>query len=317
MGRFLFRTLLPHSPRFERVGDYGEGALLYLFWKLMRLLPPQQASACGRRLMRKLGPRSHKHRQVLRNLALAFPTLDEPARASLARDIWGNFGAVMAEYPHLDTLADAASPFVDIRMDTQAGAILDAGRAAIYVTAHLANWELVGALIARAGVPLSVIYGPQRNSLLDRLIVKQRRAVGIRLIDKHNGVRRLVQEIRAGRSVGLLPDQRVDRGEPLPFFGFPAPTTTSPAWLALKLGCPLIPVQVERTGDARFIARFHPPLLRGRAHESARDPVQVTLQLNQLFEGWIRHRPDQWVCIKRRWQRDIRPAAGMEGISCA
>jgi KDO2-lipid IV(A) lauroyltransferase len=101
-----------------------------------------------------------------------------------------------------------------------------------------------------------------------------------------------------------LPDQRVDSGEPVPFFGCEAPTTISPAWLALKLNCPLIPVQIERTGNARFRAVFHRPILTGGKPDEQTDPLQVTEDLNHLFESWIRKRPDQWLCMKRRWLTD-------------
>lgn len=284
---------------------YTEGMLLYLFWLVVRPMSAQHASATGRMLIRRLGPKTHKHRQLTSNLKLAFPNLDNEQRESLAGDIWGNFGAVMAEYPHLNTLiADGSPSFVNLTMDKDTLVILENKRPAIYVSAHLGNWELVASIIAKSGIPLSVIYSPQTNPVLEHMIQKQRRSLGCRLIGKKNGIRQLVREIRAGRSVGLLPDQRVDSGEPIPFFGRDAPTTTSPAWLALKLNCPLIPVQIERIGNARFHAVFHPPILTGAKSDEHSDPFQVTAELNRLFETWIHRQPDQWLCIKRRWPAD-------------
>jgi len=303
LGRILFRKLSPRSRLLHRFGMRVEGVVLYLFWFLMSLLSPQHASAAGRILIRWLGPRTHKHSQVKNNLTLAFPELSNARRESLARDIWGNFGAVMAEYPHLDWLTTGGSPpFVDVIMDRDTRAILEKKRPAIYISAHLGNWELVASIITKSGVPLSVLYGPQRSPVLERMVQEQRSSLGYRLIAKNNGVRQLVREIRSGRSVGLLPDQRVDSGEQIPFFNHDAPTTTSPAWLALKLNCPLIPVQIERTGNARFRAIFHRPLLNGKEASEQNNPLQITTELNRLFENWIRNQPDQWVCMKRRWQ---------------
>ncbi len=31
--------------------------------------------------------------------------------------------------------------------------------------------------------------------------------------------------------------------------------------------------------------------------------LDMTAQLNDAFEAWIRERPDQWYCGKRRWTR--------------
>ena len=318
MGRILFHKLPPRSRKLRSFGMYVEGMFLYLFWQLMRIISPEHASAIGRMLVGWLGPRTHKHGQVKRNLALAFPDLDEQQRESLARDIWGNFGAVMAEYPHLDTLTTGGSPpFINLAIDHDTRTILESKQPAIYITAHLGNWELVASIIAKSGVPLSVIYGPQKNRVLDHMIHKQRGSLGCRLIAKKNGIRQLVREIRSGRSVGLLPDQRVDSGEAIPFFGQEAPTTTSPAWLALKLNCPLIPVQVERTGNARFRVIFHPPVLNAGAANEQRSPLQITADLNHMFENWIRNQPDQWLCMKRRWLKNAYNTLSGHDTPCA
>jgi len=318
LGRILFRKLSPRSRRLHKFGMHVEGMLLYLFWLVVRPMSPQHASASGRMLVRRLGPKTHKHRQMKRNLALAFPELDKQQCESLARDVWGNFGAVMAEYPHLNTLtAGGSPPFVKLVMDKNTRAIFEEKRPAIYVSAHIGNWELVASTIAKSGTPLSVIYGPQSNPVLERMLQKQRRSLGCRLISKKHAIRQLVREIRSGRSVGLLPDQRVDSGKPVPFFGCDAPTTTSPAWLALKLNCPLIPVQVERTGNARFRAVFHQPILTGGKSDEHTDPLQVTEDLNHLFESWIRKRPDQWLCMKRRWLTDAYNMSFGHNTPCA
>ncbi len=56
---------------------HAEGVLLHLFWLLARFLSPQHASATGRILIRWLGPGTHKHGQVKKNLELA----SQPARS--------------------------------------------------------------------------------------------------------------------------------------------------------------------------------------------------------------------------------------------
>lgn len=305
MGRILFRTRAGRSRWLRHLGEHSEGALLSLFWRLVRPMHPARASATGRVLFRRLGPRIHKHRQLRDNLALAFPDLEEEKLEALARDIWGNFGAVLAEYPHLDKIAvNADTAAVEPIIDDAARTLLDSRRPTIYVTPHLGNWELAASTIAGLGIPLSVIYSPQSNPILERMIQSQRRTIGCRFIAKHNAIRHLVREIRSGRSVGLLPDQRVDGGEAVPFFGLDAPTTISPAWLALKFNCPLLPVQVERIGDARYRVIFHAPLGDGAARRDHRQQLlQMTQLINCTFEDWIRQRPQQWFCSKRRWPK--------------
>ncbi len=217
--------------------------------------------------------------------------------------MWGNFGAVLAEYPHLRNCGD-----IEIDIDARARGVIAGAKPAVYVTAHLANWELAGLALAGAGVPLSVVYAPQGNPLLDRMLQSQRRSLGCTFIGKQHALRKLMREIRAGRSVGMLSDQRVDSGQPVPFFGRDALTATTPAWLAFRLGCPLIPVQIVRSAEARYRVILHPPVECGDACAGRDAVLQVTTQLNRLFESWIRQRPEQWLCMRRRWPA-VSPAA--------
>ena len=171
---------------------------------------------------------------------LAFPTFGPERIESLSHDIWGNFGSVLAEYPHLHKLADSHIPSaIELEIDKETRPIFAGRKPAIYVTAHLGNWELVASFIAGTGVPLSAVYAPQNNPVLDRMIQTKRDSTGCRFIEKENALRLLVGEIRSGRSIGMLPDQRLDSGELLPFFGRNTPTPISPAWLSIKTKCPV------------------------------------------------------------------------------
>src|SRR5512144_2581058 len=80
-----------------------EASLLGAFWQCYSWLPPDCAVAFGQGLVSRVGPHLAKHRQILANLRVAFPEKDAAQLEVLARGVWGNLGAVLAEYPHLDT----------------------------------------------------------------------------------------------------------------------------------------------------------------------------------------------------------------------
>jgi KDO2-lipid IV(A) lauroyltransferase len=145
------------------------------------------------------------------------------------------------------------------------------------------------------------------------MVQRHRRALGCGFVTNEAGARPLLAELLAGRSLGLLADLRVDNGEPLPFFGQAARTTLVPARLALKFGCPLVPMRVERLGGARFRATAHAPI---RPEDESVDPAQqarsMMRQFNELLETWIREQPAGWQCLKRRWSKDrVRRAAAL------
>ncbi len=313
------RPAIGRSPVRQQGRWLLQGLALLAFWGLCKLLPPAHASRFGSGLLERLGPRSAKHRHVLRNLRVAFPELPEDGIAALARQVWGTLGSVLAEYPHLGRLLrSGADDHLDVVTDGAASA-LQSGAPAIFASAHVGNWELAaGTVCLRLGLPLHGVYGPQENPLADRMVQRFRKALGCGMVAKENSLRELVRALREGRSIGFVVDQRVDGSPLVPFFGVPAATAISPAWLAIRFGCPLLPVRVERLPGARFRVTIGPPLPVPEQGSDEERALEMTRALNERFEAWIRERPGQWMCTKRRWsKREVRKVCGKPRVPSA
>ncbi len=305
---FLFGGLaerIAPSQTVERALWAVEGGLAAFIWRMTAALPVERASEMGARLGCALGPKLRKHKHVRANLAVAFADKSEDEREAIARASWANLGRMIAELPHLAALAhDPKRVWIEDRAGISE---LLRDRPAIFVTAHVGNWNLAPVAPTRLGVPLTVIYRKQTNPRLEAFFVRARRGLPWRHLEVEEAARGLLRELERGRSVGLLPDQRFEDGELVPFFGRPAPTPIAPARIALKLGLPFVPGRVVREDGCRFRIEIHPPLepdhgiadLRARAFD-------LTVRLNQLFEQWIREYPEQWLCAKRRWPRAAR-----------
>jgi KDO2-lipid IV(A) lauroyltransferase len=285
-----------------------EAAAFGILLGISRLLSPERASALGRRLFRAVGPRLDKTRIFRRNLTLAFPEKSGGEIEMLIREIWGNVGSVLAEYPHLPTYAVAGQPDrLEIVINSDSPVFQNTGKAAVFVSAHLANWELPAAALRRLGVQGSVLYTPLQNPWLDHMLYKARAQMGMSLLPRDGGIRTLVRELGSGKSIGLLVDQRVDSGEPVPFFGLEMNTSTTPARLALRYHCDLIPIRVQRLGNARFRVTFDKPITPSvEITDDHRKILDMTRQLNEIFEAWIRATPQDWLCSKRRWSKDAK-----------
>ena len=294
-------------------------AAIGLLWLVSALLPINRASALGRAFMRWLGPRLHVNKKVQRNLAQVFPDRSDQAIRQLARDCWGNFGRVLAEYPHLKTICGSGlERHIEVVFDGQPAAWRDAGRPAIFVSAHLANWELPAAIAVTNDIPLSVVYTPRENPLIDRLIQYQRRALNCRFAPKTGGIRTLLHHLAEGRSVGIVADQRVEMAELVPFFNRNARTATMPARLALKFGYELVPVRVERIEGPRFRLTVCAPIRpRDDITDHQAQVLDMTRRVNEVFETWIRERPHEWHCTKRRWPKGIAAEAHVSEPSSA
>jgi len=296
-----------------------EALVLRVLWWLVTPMPLDWASAAGRRLFALLGPRSTKQRHVLANLETAFPDLGRGEIERLAVGVWGNVGAVTAEFAQLQKLTDEGRNRgrIEIVAADPAGKGLAIDTPCVFVTAHCANWELAAYAAQQLTGALDVVYTPQDNPYLDRLIQRQRGALGCGFIGKVNAVRAMLKSLKSGRSVGLLVDTRVDEAPLLPFFGVDANVTTTPAWLALKTGCPIVPVRVERIRDARFRITLHPALHVVREQgETAEQAVSRTMRaVTLMVESWIRAHPADWMCTKRRWPKELMRRHGACGTA--
>ncbi len=278
-------------------------ACLALYWRLCAALSPDAASALGGALGRVVGPWLKAGRVTALNLRLAFPDWPERRVRRTAARSMAQLGRVIAEFPHLGRICGDGGPS---RVELVGGAVLErlrrAGRPSFLVSGHFANWELLAGAAVRAGLPLTVLHAVRADAAVERLLAAHRAALGCRFLPADAHVHAVVAELRAGRSLGILLDQRHDAGEGVPLFGRPAPAPLAPALLALRLGLPFVPARLERLGGCRFRLTVEEPIepdprLRDR-RAIARD---MTARVYARFEAWIGERPDQWLCIKRRW----------------
>ncbi|MDT8388408.1 MAG: lysophospholipid acyltransferase family protein [Thiogranum sp.] len=302
--RFRFVTTL---------GLWLEAALAALLWSLLSVLPWRRAVALGRRSIGGTGPHLAKHQHVLANLRMVCPGQSEGQIQQTGRDVWSNLGAVLADVAHLrDIVGSKAqpSPIEVVCLNSDAD-FLAASRPCIFVAAHLGNWYLSVAGIRQAGYPVDVVYSPLSNPFLDRMMQARLQALECGFITKQNAARPMLKALKNGRSIGLHVDVRVDGGELFPLCGANATTTTAPAWLAQKTGCPIVPIQVKRSGDNQFRVTIFPALPAAAPGLTPEQAIRrMTEDMNAAICELIRDNPRQWLCTKRRWPKDTMQQRG-------
>jgi len=286
-----------------------EAAMFYLLLGVARLLPFPAAAWLFERLFGALGYRNaNKRRVVRRNMAVVLPDASEEARERVVRRVFAATGLAAAELFLLNRLWRRRERFLEFSIDPQAQAILARGEAIVFATAHVGAWQLCNLIGRQCGVSIAVLYAKEPNPWLHRFFLARRRAFGGPLVPSAGGTRAILRELSAGRSVGAAFDTRVDQGEMVPFFSIPTPTSTLPAMLALR-GHPLLPIRALRLPGRRFRIEVLAPLVPSDAQAPRKAQIlDLTAQMNRLFEGWIGDDPGQWVCMKRRWPK-ARPAA--------
>lgn len=279
-----------------------EYIFLSAFFALSSLLPARWASDLGGWIGRTVGPRLAASRKALSNVRAALPDLPEERYHAIVKGMWDNLGRVIAEYPHLNHLAQHATT---LEGTEHLKALREDQRPGLLFGAHLANWEVAGpALLLQADLPIGLVYrAPNNPNVAARL--DQARSLNGRLQTfpkSLSGMRRFVMHLRAGGHAGILIDQKYNEGIEALFFGRPAMTSPAFVQLCQKFGAPLVPFQVVRAGGARFRLIAHPPLPVIDASGTALPIAEVIAQAHTILESWIRQSPEQWLWLHRRWK---------------
>ena len=265
-------------------------------------MPVDAASATGAALLKLLGPLSPAHRTAARNLELAFPEMPTAARRSLLRAQWDNVGRMFAEFPLTDRLTPASGR-VEIVGGERLAEIAREHRAAVLVSGHFSNWEIMAAAIVHLGVDCQITYRAANNPGIDRRISRGRRRYGVKLLAPKggDGSREILEAMKAGQSVAFLNDQKFNGGVTAPFFGRPVQTAPGPTRMALRFDAPIIPMSVERTRGARFRVVVHEPLEFARTGDRATDIRSGVEAVNAFMEARVRERPAEWFWVHKRW----------------
>ena len=189
------------------------------------------------------------------------------------------------------------------RLFAKAKQIHDEAGGAIFVTPHFGNWEILPHVSASAGIPLVVVARPLDNPYLEKLLLGSRTASGQILIPKRNALFMLQKTLQKGRSIGLLPDQRINRGISIDFFGRPAWTNPVPAILAITYQRPIIVVACWRKADYKeFEGYVSDPIRPGEYSSEKAEIYRLTEEVARCMEGVIEKNPAQYLWIHNRWK---------------
>lgn len=274
---------------------------------LLKLLPADGAINFSDRVARWIGPRTKRHTLTLTNLRNAFPEKSEAEIAEIALDAWGNMGRLAAEYVFLDRLFDfdPARPtpgrievsgiplFVDLR---------DNPRPFIVFTAHTGNFELLPVAGASFGLDVTVLFRPPNNPYVADRVFEFRRARMGDLVPSHAGSSfTLARKLEAGGPVGVLVDQKFNKGLHTKFFGRDVQTNPLLAKLVRQFNCEVYPARCIRLPGNRYRLELEPAMTIPRKENGAVDVDATAQMLNDKVEQWVRDYPGQWLWYHDRW----------------
>lgn len=293
-------TPIPIKKRIERVA--GRAAMQVALGPLRALSLPAArilGSWFGVALYGLLG----RYRRVARkNLALIYPELSPRERTRMARSVFRHFGRVAAEFiklPELDR--EQVDAMAIVEGEENLVQALAANRGGFIITGHFGNWEFLARWLATHGYILNVVARDARDPAATKVMTDVRQGSGARVLYRGNSARAVLQSLKRGELVALLPDQNA-ADVFVPFLGISTGTVDGPAILHLKTRAPLIFSWCRRTEDNKFHITFEPSVVFEPTGDRSEDTRQVMTLINARLEVRIRSHPTQWLWLHDRWK---------------
>ncbi len=281
-----------------------EGWAVLAVYGAFAALPLDWSSGLAGAIARTVGPRLRLSRRARANLQACFPDWDEARLEAVLDEMWDNLGRVAGEFPHLKSFTFGPGERVEVEGLEHLEALRDDGRPGILFSAHMGNWELEALCAARIGLPMGLVYRAANNPLVEKLYVRGRADIGTYFPKGAQGARQVLAWLNQGGHLGMLVDQKMNDGIPVPFFGRDAMTAPALAQFALKYRCPVVPAHVVRIGGARFKLVIEPPIDLPDSGDRHADLMALMTKVNAVIEGWVRASPGQWLWLHRRWGKE-------------
>lgn len=285
--------------------------VLKLLAFFLSLLPRPLFLALGRGLGHLLRGCGFRTRIARANMELAFPEWPEAQRERLFRDHYRELGVLFLEMIRMFYRFDRFyERYADVEGAENMRAVLDQGKGAFAVTAHIGNWELL-TLTAKYtfGTQATMVTKQLKPAWLHRAVTVTRALLGVNMACEPRTMQGILRGLKGNHIIGWVMDQYAGApvGARVPFFGKPVGSHTAVAALATRTGTTVIPAIAVRKPNGRYLVRFEPAFtLEPRA-----TPDETLIAHTALFvrhtEAWVREFPAQWLWIHRRWKGDLSP----------
>ena len=244
-------------------------------------------------------------RNVRNNLKIILPSHEN--LSSQTREVFRNFGRYLLEFFRMQRMIDQEY----IRRNIKLGnldiihKVLEKGKGAIFLTAHIGNWELGAVVMAMLGFPVVVIALPNKERPVNDLFNKQRELKGVRVVQANSAIRKCVEILKNNQIVALAADRDFsENGIVMDFFGKKTLIPKGTAIFSMKTGAPIIPVFLTRNEDNTFTLVIEEPIAPGVMQHGDIDHqvlMPTMKKYTAIIEDKIRQFPTQWLMFRPFW----------------
>jgi|TARA_B100001093_G_scaffold513883_1_gene586722 KDO2-lipid IV(A) lauroyltransferase len=280
------------------INYFLQSLFVYIFFLIGRILGIKISRKLFSFLFVLIGPFFKSRKTIDDNLNIFSNEVPSIDKKKIINEMWKNYGKTFIEYIFLNYFRK--KNYVTIEGEENLVQVAEKNKPVIFVSGHLANFELMSMEMTKRNIPLATIYRPLNNFFLNSFMefLRKKYVCSNQVKKGINGVREAIEFIKKKKCIALMIDQRVSEGEKINFFNKPALTTTLPAQLSIKFDLEIIPVYIERDKNDKFKIEFQKAI----NPKNFKNKVELTQKLNIVLEKMIIRNPGQWIWSHNRWK---------------
>jgi KDO2-lipid IV(A) lauroyltransferase len=240
-----------------------------------------------------------RRKVALRNLELCFPDWTEARRRAVAR---ASFVVFCQTWLDRSWLWAAPREVVERRVQLR-GAVheLDGDTPTILFAPHFYGMDAGGlALPLHSGRAFTSIFATHPDPVVDGWFMAGRQRFGdVRMLNRSDGVKPIIANLRKGGLLYLLPDMDYGRNDSVfvPFYGVTAATIPSLSRFA-RLGRAKVVGVYSRMTPTGYVAEVSPAW----ANYPTDDAEADTLRMNHELQAVINTMPEQYYWVHKRFK---------------
>jgi KDO2-lipid IV(A) lauroyltransferase len=295
---------------FKLLVDYCLFLLVRLFEEIFCMIPESWALATGRFLGRCAFVLIPDRREAaVENLTIAFgkEQSDQWIRRT-ARKSFEHLGMLGIEFFRIRRWdQDEMDRRIEYEGRTAYNlAMLPGNHGILLLNSHFGCFEVSAATVKFMGMKLNLIMSPSKNPFLSQyLFSRGGDETGVTTYRDKGVIPDMIQGLRDGEMLAVLGDQRGDaeRGIFVDYFGTSAPANEVFARLAIDGQARILPLCTYRRDDGRYQSIFWDEICLELTGDRKTDLITVSKQFHNMFEKWLRIRPEQGFWVQRKWRR--------------
>jgi Kdo2-lipid IVA lauroyltransferase/acyltransferase len=244
-----------------------------------------------------------RKKTVFNNLKIVLVNKSELYYNTVAKNVCINFAKTFFEFFKLSSLnKDNIDDYVKFYNLNIIDDLLKKKKGVILVSAHIDNWELIGAALAIKGYPVVALAKSQKNKLADKFVIKVREHSGLKIVLKGYSVKELFRILKKNQIAGMIGDVRGrDKNPNSILFNKQVSTPIGTALMSYKTGAPVLPLFIYRDKYNRHHLIVEEPI----TSESENKDVfvsEIINKYNKRLENFVLKHPDQWFYFHKRFK---------------